>query len=69
MKPDEFWNCEFKQMTLYCECNIIKTNEDFKTNIILHESVTNKMIQADPLGNKKPKIIPLKKTFEKLFKK
>lgn len=69
MKPDEFWNCEFREMILYCDINIIRINEDFKTNIILHEAVTNKMIQADPLGNKKPKVNPLTKTFKELFKK
>ena len=69
MKPEEFWDCEFKHMVMYCETNIIRINEDFKNSIILNEAVTNKMLQADPMGNKRPKIIPLVKTFKNLFQK
>lgn len=46
----------------------IKTIEDFKQQITLQEAVTDKMIQADSMS-KKPKIVPLRKKFEELFKK
>ena len=51
-------------------CNVTFDGDidDFKRNIILQEAVTDKMIQADSM-NKKPKIVPLKKVFNQLFKK
>ena len=67
MKPQEFWNCDYKEMIVYCKANSIKQNELFKTDIVLQEAVTNKMIQSHPL-NKKSKVIPLKKMFKELFK-
>lgn len=67
MKPHEFWNCDYREMVLYCEINSKRVNEDFKSNIILEDASTNKMIQSHPL-NKRPKIIPLKKMFKELFK-
>lgn len=67
MKPKEFWDCNYREIILFCEINSIKQNESFKTDIILQEAVTNKLIQADGM-NKKPKVIPLKKMFKELFK-
>lgn len=46
----------------------IRKTEDFKESIILQETVTNKMIQADSM-NKKPKVISLRSMFKELFKK
>ena len=68
MKPDEFWNCEYKKINLYLQTNMTKILDDFKMQIILQEAVTDKLIKADSM-NKKPKVIPLRKMFNKLFKK
>ena len=43
-----------------------KILDDFKMQIILQEAVTDKLIKADSMS-KRPKVIPLKKTFNKLF--
>lgn len=43
--------------------------DEFKQQIILQEAVTNKVIQADSLSNRNPKIVPLQKMFPNLFKK
>ena len=40
--------------------------DDFKMQIMLQEAVTDKLIKADSMS-KRPKIIPLKKMFAKLF--
>lgn len=67
MKPQEYWNCEYRQMVLFCEINSIKQLENFRENVIIQEAVSDKLIQADGM-NKRPKVIPLKKMFKELFK-
>lgn len=67
MKPDEFWNSEYRQINSYLQINMIKILDDFKMQITLHEAVTDKLIKADSMS-KRPKIIPLRKMFSKLFK-
>lgn len=69
MKPSEFWNERYKNVSLYCEANLIKLQDDFKQQIILQEAVTNKLIQADSMSNANPKIVPIQKMFNILFKK
>ena len=68
MKPNEFWNCEYKTINIYLQTNMEKILDDFKMQIVLQEAVTDKLIKADSM-NKKPKVIPLRKMFNKLFKK
>lgn len=67
MKPDEFWNSEYRQINLYLQINMIKILDDFKMQITLQEAVTDKLIKADSMS-KKPKVISLRKMFSKLFK-
>lgn len=66
MKPNEFWDCTYREVALFCEINSMRKNDNFKANINLQEAVTNKLIQADGM-NKRPKIVPLRKMFEELF--
>ena len=66
MKPDEFWNCEYRFINTFVQTNMIKLLDDFKMQIILQEAVTDKLIKADSMS-KRPKIIPLKRMFAKLF--
>ncbi len=68
MKPNEFWNERYKNVSLYCEVNLIKLQDDFKQQIILQEAVTNKLIQADSMSNENPKIVPIQNMFSNLFK-
>lgn len=58
----------YQEVNKFCQANLIRLQDDFKRNIILQEAVTDKLIQADSM-NKKPKIVPLKKIFNELFKK
>jgi len=46
----------------------LRNVEDYKQSIILQEAVTDKLIQADSM-NKRPKIVPLKNMFKRLFEK
>ena len=66
--PRDFWNMTYKEINKFCQANLIRLQDDFKRNIILQEAVTDKMIQADSMS-KKPKIVPLRKMFQELFKK
>lgn len=68
MKPNEFWNCEYKTINIYLQTNMTKILDDFKMQIVLQEAVTDKLIKADSMS-KRPKVIPLRKMFNKLFKK
>lgn len=67
MKPKEFWECTYREVVLFCEVNLIGRNEQFKSDIILQEAVTNKLIQADGMS-KRPKVVSLRKMFGGLFK-
>lgn len=69
MKPNEFWNSTYREINIYTQSNLCHITDTFKQEIQLQEAVTNKMIQADAMSNRRPKIIPLQKTFEKLFPK
>ena len=60
MKPEEFWNCEYRQINLYLQTNMFKIVDDFKMQIQLQEAVTDKLIKADSM-TKRPKVIPLRK--------
>jgi hypothetical protein len=67
MKPDEFWNCEYRYINTFLKTNMVRLLDDFKIQILLQEAVTDKLIKADSMS-KRPKVIPLKKMFSKLFK-
>ena len=66
MKPDEFWECEYRYINTFLQINMIRILDDLKMQIMLQEAVTDKLIKADSMS-KRPKIIPLKKMFSKLF--
>lgn len=67
MKPNDFWNSTYREINIYTQANLCHIIDDFKQEIKLQEAVTDKLIMADAMSNRKPKIIPLQKTFEKLF--
>ena len=66
MNPDEFWNCEYRHINTFLQTNMVRILDDFKMQIMLQEAVTDKLIKADSMS-KRPKVIPLKKMFAKLF--
>lgn len=68
MKPYEFWNATFREVTKFCEANIVRTYDEFRNQIIVQEASTDKLLMGDAM-RKKPKIIPLKEMFKNLFKK
>jgi hypothetical protein len=41
--------------------------EEYRQNVILQEAVSDKLIQADAMSQKKPKILSLRKIFKKIF--
>ena len=68
MKPEEFWNCEYRFMNNFIQINMIKSLDNFKRQFTLLDATTDKMIKADAMSNKRPKVISLKQTFAKLYK-
>lgn len=69
MKPNEFWDSEYKSMKLYCDWNLERIKDNYIKAINLEEASTNKMISASPLTNKKPKVTPITKVFKRIFDK
>lgn len=67
MKPHEFWNSRYSEINIYCQTHLVKIMDDLKREINLQEAVTNKLIKADSMS-KNPKIIPIRDSFEELFK-
>ena len=67
MKPQEFWNARFLEISTYCQAHLIKIVDDLKREINLQEAVTNKLIKADSMS-KKPKIEPIRNNYKELFK-
>lgn len=66
MKPNEFWECEYRNLNIFLQINMIRILDDFKMQIMLQEAVTDKLIKADSMS-KRPKVVSLKKMFNKLF--
>lgn len=67
MKPSEFWNSTYREINLYTQSNLSHNIDEFRQEIRLQEAVTDKLIMADAMSNRKPKIVPLQKTFGSLF--
>lgn len=67
MKPKEFWSSTYREINMFTQANLYKVVDDFKREINLFEAATDKVIMADAMSNKRPKIVPLQKTFAKLF--
>lgn len=66
MKPHEFWNSRYSEITAYCQTHLVKIIDDLKREINLQEAVTNKLIRADSLS-RNPKIIPIRDNYKNLF--
>lgn len=66
MKPSEFWNSTYREISVYCQVNLSKVIDDFKRQIQLYEASTDKIIAINPM-RKKPKLIKLKEVFRDLF--
>lgn len=67
MKPNEFWNSTYREINIYTQANLCHTIDNFRQDIRLQEAVTDKLIMADAMSNRKPKIVQLQKVFKSLF--
>lgn len=67
MKPYEFWNSTYREINLYTQANLSHNIDNFRQEIRLQEAVSSKLIMADAMSNKRPKVIPLYDTFKELF--
>lgn len=67
MKPNEYWNSTYREIHVFTQANLSKVMDDMRTEIKLQEAITDKLIMADAMSQRRPKIVPLQKTFQKLF--
>lgn len=67
MKPSEFWNSTYREINIYTQANLCHIIDNFRQDVRLQEAVTDKLIMADAMSNKKPKIVQLQKVFKNLF--
>lgn len=67
MKPNEFWNSTYRQINMYTQSNLSYQMDEYRQQVRLQEAVTDKLIMADAMSNRRPKVIPLYKTFKNLF--
>lgn len=67
MKPNEFWNCTYRELFLYVKSNSLQREKQYKKEIILTDAFGNKIIKA--FDSKRPKSINLvTDVFSELFK-
>lgn len=66
LKPYEFWNARFSEISLYCQSHLIKINDDLKRKIDLQEAVTNKLIVGDCM-HEKAKLILIRDSYKELY--
>lgn len=69
MKPEEFWNSTYREINIFTQVRLVRIIDELRQEIRVQEEVTNKLIMADAMSNRKPKITSLFKIFEKLFPK
>jgi len=66
MKPNEFWNCTYRELVEYVNSNTLQSEESYKKQIMLFDALGYKIIKA--LSAKNPKNISLvRETFKNLF--
>lgn len=66
LKPQEFWNSRYMEISIYCQSHLIKIIDNLKSEINLQEAVTNKLIMADAM-RQDAKVIPIKDSYKELF--
>lgn len=69
MKPEEFWNSTYREINIFMQVRLTKIMDELRQEIQVQEEVTNKLIMADAMSNRRPKIISLLTIFQKIFPK
>ena len=68
MKPHEFANCDYREVSLFANSFIKNEENKLKNQIILFDKVSDKIIKMNPF-NKKTKYISLvRDVYSELFK-
>jgi|GEM_PF-3526166 len=69
MKPQEFWNCTYREANLYVQSFFELKEDNLKIEIQLLDALSDKLLMSDPQIVKKPVFKKLIKVFGKLFEK
>jgi hypothetical protein len=67
MKPSEFMDCTYREAKLYAQSFIHNKEQDFKSQVLFFENVTNKLLFNDPNIVKRPQKIRLVDIYKSLF--
>ena len=67
MKPKEFWDSTYREINIFTQSNICRILDELRNTVQVQEASTDKLIQADGMSMKHPKIIPIRDSFKGLF--
>lgn len=67
MKPHEFWNCTYREVSLYVQSFYKQQEYEFKNQISLLEALSDKILVANPYIVKNSKFTTLRSVFDNLF--
>lgn len=65
--PEQYWNNTIKQNMIYVQSNLAKKLDDAREKIQLAEITTDKLIKADALSTKNPKVLRIVDSYDSLF--
>jgi len=69
MKPQEFKDCTYRECKLYAQSFIFEKELKLKSEVILFENLSDKLLYNDPNIVKKPQKIRIIDRYKDLFKK
>ena len=67
MKPKEYWDSTYREINIFTQSNICRILDELRNQVQVQEASTDKLIQADGMSMKHPKIIPIRDSFKGLF--
>lgn len=67
MKPNDFWNCTYREASLFVKSYTKAKEAEMKNQVILFERMTDKLIKVG-MSAKKPKYTRIIDDYKDLFK-
>jgi hypothetical protein len=67
MKPNEFWESTFSDIIDYFQMNLIRHLDELRDDINVHDEQANKLIRADGMSVRNPKIVSMQESFKGLY--
>lgn len=67
MKPHEFWDCTYRDASLFVQSFFRKEVDDFKRQIVLYENFGNKILNAGMTSNNPRNVSLIEEVYDDLF--